>query len=112
MNAQRPVIRAAAAALAFVALVGGVAPVRAGGTYKFTVSCQMRQLSVQWNTGDIDPGKEYLRVSTGTKHPGCSVGNFNPVTDSSLPVETYSGASGVVHGIPLLGPILAGIFGF
>jgi hypothetical protein len=112
MKAQRPVIRATAAALAFVGLVGGAAQVHAGTAYKFTVSCQMRQLVVQWNTGDIDPGKEYLRVSTGTKQPGCSVGDFNRATDSGLPVETYSGASGVVHGIPLIGSILAGIFGF
>jgi len=98
----------AVAAISFVAIGNA----HAGGTYKFVVYCQNQQSVAQWNTGDIDPGKEFLRVSTGTKYPGCSVGDFVAWRDGHLPVETFSGPSGVVQGIPLLGPILGKIFGF
>ena len=84
----------------------------AGTNYKFTVTCPNKQLVASWNTGDIDPGKEFLRVSTGTNHPGCSIADFNPSRDGRLPVEVYSGATGVVQGIPLLGPILGRLLGF
>lgn len=86
--------------------------VHAGGTYKFTVTCQSRALVAQWNTGDIDPGKEFLRVSTGTNFPGCSVSDFNPTRDARLPVEVYRGPVGVVQGVPLVGQVLSRIFGF
>jgi hypothetical protein len=88
--------------------------VYAGPSYKFTVSCDnghSRSVS-QWNTGDIDPGKEFLRVSTGTKNPGCSVSEYNDATDRNLPLNQYSGPTGVVEGIPLVGQIIAKIFGF
>ena len=45
----------------------------AGGSYEFTVSCPNKHLVAEWNTGDIDPGKEYLRVATGQKFSGCSI---------------------------------------
>ena len=84
----------------------------AGTTYEFRVSCQSQQLVAQWNTGDIDPGREFLRVSTGTKYSGCSVSDYIAARDSRLPLETFSGPTGVVQGIPLVGPILGSIFGF
>lgn len=83
----------------------------AGTIYEFTVSCSDKRLVVEWGVGDIDPGKEFLRVSTGTKYPGCSTTDYNPTTDSSLPRERYSHEAGVIQGIPLLGPIICGIFG-
>lgn len=84
----------------------------AGGVYKFSVTCPNKALVAQWNTGDIDPGREFLRVSTGTNHPGCSVTDYQPGRDDGKPVEVYSGAPAVVQGIPLLGSILGKIFRF
>ena len=79
-------------------------------TYRFAVSCSNRRLVAEWDTGTVDPGKEYLRVTTGTKFANCSVTDYDATRDASLPVEKYSGATGVIEGIPLLGPILCGIF--
>lgn len=79
--------------------------------YLFHVSCQDKSLVAEWNTGDIDPGREYLRVATGTKFPGCSISDFNPARDAGLPRERYSDVGGVIAGIPLIGPIICGIFG-
>lgn len=87
-------------------------PAMAGTTYKFTITCGNRSGVAQWNTGDIDPGKEYLRVATGTNNPGCSVSDFNPASDGWMPVTTYEGPAGVVQGIPLVGQVLENIFGF
>jgi len=84
----------------------------AGGTYLFSVTCTDKEPRVvEWKTGDIDPGKEYLRVATGQKYPGCSIGDFDEAIDSSKPKETYSHEAGVIAGIPVLGPIICGIFG-
>jgi hypothetical protein len=109
MSNRIPVSRVATAAAALALLS---AASWAGTTYKFTVGCQSQQLVAQWNTGDIDPGREFLRVSTGTKYSGCTVSDFNAARDGRLPVEVFSGPTGVVQGIPLLGPILGKVFGF
>ncbi|TIM76481.1 MAG: hypothetical protein E5Y58_05360 [Mesorhizobium sp.] len=37
----------------------------------FHVSCADK--NVQWKTGDIDPGREYLRVVTGTNNLNCRI---------------------------------------
>lgn len=80
--------------------------------YKFTVSCSHDRFAIVWQTGDIDPGMEWLRVATGTKHPNCSVSDFNPGSDGNLRVaDRYSHEGGVVEGVPLIGPIICGIFG-
>lgn len=96
-------------------LVAGLAtPMQtyAGGTYLFSVTCQNREpLVAQWNTGDIDPGKEYLRVATGQQYPGCSIGDYNEAVDSGKPRDTYSHEGGVIAGVPVLGPIICGLFG-
>ncbi|MEO5881996.1 MAG: hypothetical protein ABIQ06_06230 [Caldimonas sp.] len=84
----------------------------AGGVYKFSVTCSNKALVAQWNTGDIDPGREFLRVSTGTNYPNCSVTDFQPGRDDRKPVEVYSGAPAVVQGVPVLGAILDSIFDF
>jgi hypothetical protein len=80
--------------------------------YRFHVSCPDKALVVEWGIGDIDPGQEYLRVTTGTKYPGCSVTDYDAARDATLPMEQHSAAGGFVAGIPLLGPILSHIFGF
>jgi hypothetical protein len=77
--------------------------------YKFHVSCQQRSFNVIWKTGTIDPGKEYLRVVTGTRNAGCSIGDFNEATDGGLPTDEYSGAGGVLQGTPPVA-IICGIF--
>jgi hypothetical protein len=83
---------AATAAVAMFATPAGAT------TYKFKVSCSNGVIVDQWNTGAIDPGKEALRVSTGGNHPGCTVSDFNPDTDSGAPVEVHEGAGGVGNG--------------
>lgn len=66
-------------------------PAYAGGTYVFSVTCTSGEsLVVEWRTGDIDPGKEYLRVATGQKHPSCSISDYNEATDAGRRKETYS----------------------
>lgn len=79
--------------------------------YRFHVSCQSSNSVVVWKTGDIDPGREYLRVVTGTKNPNCAVSDYNEKTDAGLPVETYSHEAGVIAGIPFVGWIICGVFG-
>jgi len=79
--------------------------------YRFHVSCQTGPFVVLWSTGAVDPGKEYLRVVTGTKNPNCQVSDYNSAQDARLRVDRYSDAGGVVAGIPFVGPIICGIFG-
>ncbi len=83
----------------------------AGGKYHFTVSCPDKEVVVEWRTGDLDPGREYLRVATGTNYPGCSVGNYDPRTDSKLRRERHSHAGGVVTGLKPVVTIVGAIFG-
>src|SRR5262249_26622823 len=80
--------------------------------YRFHVSCPDKVLVVEWGIGAIDPGKEYLRMTTGTKYPGCSVTDSDDARDARLPKERHSDAGGVLVGIPLLGPLLSHIFKF
>ena len=77
--------------------------------YKFHVGCADRNFVVHWATGVIDPGQEYLRVITGTKNPGCSIGDYNGARDAHLPVERHSDGGGIIQGIPGIG-IICGIF--
>ena len=79
-------------------------------TYKFRVTCPDKSYVDQWETGAIDPGKEYLRVASG-KTPNCQVTDFDPGRDSGLPVVRHSDAGGVVDGLPPV-VILRKIFGF
>lgn len=81
-------------------------------TYTFTVRCKDSAVVVEWGVGDIDPGKEFLRASTGTKYPGCTVGDYNETTDYTLPKEHHSHEGGVIAGIPFLSSILRKIFGW
>jgi hypothetical protein len=83
----------------------------AGATeYRFHVSCQSRSTVAVWNTGDVDPGREYLRFVTGLKNPNCSIGDFNQSLDANLPVEKLSGWEAVIQGsVPIIGLILMGV---
>lgn len=85
----------------------------AGATeYRFHVSCQSRSSVAVWNTGDVDPGREYLRFVTGLKNPNCSIGDFNQNADAHLPVEKLSGWEAVIQGsFPIIGLILLGLAG-
>lgn len=85
----------------------------AGATdYRFRVNCQSRSSVIQWSTGAIDPGKEFLRVVTGLKNPNCSVGDYNPAFDSGFPVEKLSDWEAVIQGsLPIIGIIFLGLSG-
>lgn len=75
-------------------------------SYEFTVNCSSGSKVVQWGIGEIDPGKEYLRVATGTNNPGCGISDYVPSRDSHLPVERHDGAGAVFQGAKL--PALIG----
>ena len=79
-------------------------------SYVFAVTCQQARSVVEWKTGSIDPGKEYLRVATGVNHPNCSVTDYDPVADSNLPREILSHEGGVVAGIPVVGLLVCQYF--
>jgi len=75
-------------------------------SYEFTVTCQQKQQVVEWKTGSIDPGKEYLRVATGVNNPNCSITDYNSATDSKLPRQTLSHEGGLLAGIPFVGMLV------
>jgi hypothetical protein len=79
--------------------------------YLFHVSCENKILVVEWDTGSVDPGKEYLRVATGTKYPNCGVADYDEALDKSLARERYSHEGGIIAGIPFVGGIICGWFG-
>ena len=79
--------------------------------YLFHVSCQSKLLVVEWNTGSVDPGKEYLRVATGTKYPNCNVADYDEARDKNIARERYSHEGGIIAGIPFIGGIICGWFG-
>jgi hypothetical protein len=69
-------------------------------SYLFTVSCESRRFVVDWETGSVDPGREYLRAATGTKNAGCMVGDYSAARDSKLPRDKYSDWGGVLQAFP------------
>ncbi len=95
-------------ALSAVALVfsGFSVPARATD-YLFHVSCADKVFVAEWRTGTIDPGREYLRVATGTTFQNCSVGDYSEARDSRLPREKYSHEGAAVGGVPFAGPIIS-----
>jgi hypothetical protein len=106
-----PFVNTARLGVVAIPIIFAVMPAYATN-YRFHVSCPDKSLVVEWGTGAIDPGQEYLRVTTGTKYGGCSVSDYDPVRDANLPVERNSDVGGVIAGVPLLGPILGNIFHF
>lgn len=93
-----------------LAAAGVASSAHAGTTYLFTVTCPNSMQVVEWDVGDIDPGEEFLRVSTGSLHPGCSVTDYRD-EDAILPRTRHSHEAAIIEGIPVLGPILEDIFG-
>jgi hypothetical protein len=71
--------------------------------YLFQVSCPGGTLFVRWKTGDIDPGREYLKFATGTHHWDCSVSDYDGALTSSDIVEVHEGSMAIVSGIPFIG---------
>jgi hypothetical protein len=81
------------------------APAQAS-TYKFNVVCESQKKVVEWKTGAIDPGREYLRVITGTKNPNCQVSDYGPA-DGALPTEKHSHEGAILQGLPPVAIICA-----
>lgn len=106
---MKPLSKKCMAATVFAAF-GAISSAQAGTTYVFTVTCASSAQVVEWGVGDIDPGKEFLRVSTGTHYPDCSITDYDE-RDAGLPRVRYSHEEAIIKGIPLLGPLLEGIFG-
>lgn len=96
----------ASSALASAAALSGANQALAS-EYKFHVSCPGQIFVARWPTGSIDPGQEYFRVMTGTRFPGCGVGDYNPGPDASLPVRDMNGW---VDGVPPIN-FLKSLFG-
>jgi hypothetical protein len=87
-----------------------------GATYLFTVNGNTVHQVVEWDCGDIDPGKEELRVATGGLYPGCTVSDYNQKSDTALPREVHgyengviTNLVGVIGNVPGAGPIVVGI---
>lgn len=99
------------AAICFAVVVAAISTAHAGTEYLFHVSCPDKQLVAQWNTGDIDPGQEYLRVATGMKYSGCSISDYSGQSDANLPRERFSHEGAIIQGIPVVGTIICGLFG-
>lgn len=71
--------------------------------YRFHVSCPEKEFVLEWRTGDIDPGREYLRLASGTNNPGCDIANFDATRDDGLPVVVLKGEKGILKGLSPLG---------
>jgi len=96
------------ALLPVIVLAAALAPSLGNATtYKFRVSCERETLIEEWNTGEIDPGQEYLRVVTGTHHPNCNIDDFNANRDFRLRTERHSDLGGILFGIPGSGIVCA-----
>jgi hypothetical protein len=79
--------------------------------YKFRVDCAGQVNVISWITGDLDPGREYLKVVTGTQNPNCTTADFNDQLDGHLTIiDSREGAAAIVGGIPFLGGIIADFF--
>jgi hypothetical protein len=55
-------------------------------TYRYHVNCPGWRLVVEWQTSAIDLGlgREYLRVATEQRYPGCIITNYDPVRDTHV----------------------------
>jgi len=90
----------------FIVITVMLAPRNAQATeYLFAVTCPDRRVVAEWKTGDVDPGREYLRVATGINNPGCSISDYNDTVDREAPRVTYSHEGGIIAGIPFVGMI-------
>jgi hypothetical protein len=78
--------------------------------YRFRLACENQDYVVLWKTGDLDPGREYLRIVTGTNNPSCSIADYNDASDSHLYVDVNEGPTAIVKGIPFVGKIISEIF--
>jgi len=102
----RVISKRVAATMIAVLLLGGTAGAM---SYSFRVSCASGRSVVQWAIGDVDPGREFLRVATGLRSPNCSVSDYNPALDATLPVERLSDWEAVLQGTgAILGVFLLG----
>lgn len=107
---QMAFVRMSLAATSAFAAVAIITTAASATDYWFDVSCSNRALVVEWGVGDIDPGREYLRFTTGTKYPNCSVSDYDANADFNKDHERYSHESAIINGVPLVGPIICGIF--
>jgi len=68
-------------------------------TYLFTVTGGQIHQIIEWDCGDIDPGKEYLRVATGGLYGFNTVSDYNPDMDAALPRVVFAYENGVLQGL-------------
>ena len=75
--------------------------------YRFTLTNQsgMKRV-VEWRIGDVDPGKEVLKASTGSNNPDWTVSDYNADTDSNLDIEIHEGAGAVGAAVPIVGGVI------
>lgn len=78
-------------------------PATYANAYLFRVDCSGEAYVAQWDSGAVDPGKDYFRIATGDRNLDCSVYDYNGATDRGLPRRWCSGDAGAIRAFP---PIL------
>ena len=100
-KALRNAITGAIAAASLMVGAGSAA------SYSFTVACPDSAQVIEWEVSDIDPGKAFLRASTGMQYPGCSVNEYQ-IQDAALPRFRHSPQETLLTVVPLIGSIING----
>ncbi|RST86725.1 hypothetical protein EJC49_09135 [Aquibium carbonis] len=78
----------------------------AATTYYFSVACPTGRSVEAWVVGDIDPGREYLRVATGINNEGCSISDASDFDKQTYPIKELRGWEAAYKAVPLVGPLL------
>ncbi|WP_026607933.1 hypothetical protein [Methylocapsa acidiphila] len=87
-----------------IALLVLAVPSAQARTYLFRVSCWDDETYVAlWDGGAADLGKTHFRVATGDANQNCSIFDYDPKADASLPRRWCSDPGAAIEFFP---PIL------
>lgn len=91
-----------------IVAAGMISGASGGTSHTFTVTCPNGALAVEWAVAGVDPGKAFLRASTGAAFPGCSVADYQE-KDAAL-LRIYHGPEETMLTIiPVIGSVINGI---
>ncbi len=76
------------------------APAASANPYLFRVDCKDETYVALWDSGPVDPGKEYFRIATDDRNLDCSIYDYNRLTDRDLPRRWCSGPAGIIRAFP------------
>lgn len=88
-----------------VIAAGLMSGARGGMPYVFTVSCPNGTQVVEWAVAGIDPGKAFLRASTGAAFPGCTVADYQE-KDAALPRIYHGHEETMLTVVPVIGSVI------